>query len=102
MVGLLTLIKAMYYSTATLAGAFSGLIAYAVGKNLTTAETGRAPWRWLFIIKGVIGIGSGLIVLVLLPPFPDKMKNGKNWLFSREKIELAIQRSLSKYMFFPL
>ncbi|KAJ9136537.1 MFS general substrate transporter [Coniochaeta hoffmannii] len=85
----------MYYSTATLAGAFSGLIAYAVGKNLTTAETGRAPWRWLFIIEGVIGIGSGLIVLVLLPPFPDKMKNGKNWLFSREKIELAIQRSLT-------
>ncbi|OIW32824.1 MFS general substrate transporter [Coniochaeta ligniaria NRRL 30616] len=83
----------LYYSTATLAGAFSGLIAYAVGKNLTVTGTGRAPWRWLLIIEGVIGIGSGLVVMMLLPPFPDKMRNGKNWLFTRDEIELAIERS---------
>lgn len=83
----------LYYSTATLSGAFSGLIAYAIGKNLTKAETGRAPWRWLFIIEGVIGILSGLVIMVLLPPFPDKMKKGKNWLFTEEEIQLAIQRS---------
>ncbi|KAH8890617.1 retrograde regulation protein 2 [Thozetella sp. PMI_491] len=84
---------AIYFSTATLSGAFSGLIAYAIGKNLTLEATGRSPWQWLCIIEGVIAIGFGLIVIALLPPFPDRMKNGKNWLFSREEIELAIQRT---------
>lgn len=59
-------------------------------------ETGRAPWRWLFIIEGVIGIFSGIVILLLLPPFPDKMKKGKNWLFTEEEIQLAIKRFSSK------
>ncbi len=59
---------------------------------MTVAGTGKAPWHWLFIIEGVIAIVVGLIVLLLLPAFPDKMKGGKNWLFSKEEIELAIQR----------
>lgn len=90
--------QALYYSTATLAGAFSGLIAYAIGKHLTLHETGKEPWRWLFIIEGVIGISSGAIILLLLPSFPDKMKKGKNWLFTEEEIQLAIKRFCSNCM----
>ncbi|KAF3908925.1 hypothetical protein AA313_de0209828 [Arthrobotrys entomopaga] len=82
---------AIYYSTATLSGAFSGLIAYAIGKNL--AHSSRAPWQWLFIIEGLIGVGVGILILALFPSFPDKMKNGKNWLFTKEEIDLAKQRA---------
>ncbi|EPS45768.1 hypothetical protein H072_137 [Dactylellina haptotyla CBS 200.50] len=84
---------AIYYSTATLSGAFSGLIAYGIGKNMT--NTSRSPWQWLFLIEGLIAVGSGILVLALFPPFPDKMKNGENWLFTKEEIELAKERSKS-------
>lgn len=43
---------AIYFSAATLSGAFSGLIAYGIGNDLTLAATGREPWRWLFIVEG--------------------------------------------------
>lgn len=83
----------MYYSAATISGAFSGLIAYGVQTTLTTNATGRAPWRWLFIIEGVIAIAVGIMTWLLLPRFPDRMKNGKSWLFTKEEVELAIARS---------
>ncbi|KAF3923993.1 hypothetical protein ABW21_db0203285 [Orbilia brochopaga] len=84
---------ACYYSTATLSGAFSGLIAYGIGHNLKKSNTGHSPWEWLFIIEGVIGIFVGILVIILLPSFPDKMKNGRNWLFTVEEINLAKERS---------
>lgn len=74
------------------------MIAYAIGKNLNKENSGRSPWQWLFLIEGVIAIFVGLVVIILLPPFPDKMKNGKNWLFSKEEINLAIQRTSSEYL----
>ncbi|CAK7205473.1 hypothetical protein SEUCBS139899_008248 [Sporothrix eucalyptigena] len=86
---------AIYFSTATLSGAFSGLIAYAIGRNLTEATTGRAPWRWLFIIEGVIGIAVGLTIITLLPAFPDRMRKGYNWLFTKEEMDLAVRRASS-------
>ena len=88
--------KAVIFSLSTLSGAFSGLIAYAIGEKLTKANSGRSPWSWLLLIEGVIAIFAGLIVMVLLPPFPDRMRNGKNWLFSKEEINLAIQRTTSE------
>jgi hypothetical protein len=59
---------------------------------MTRAATGKDPWRWLFIIEGVMGICIGIFVMIMLPRFPDKMKNGKHWLFASQEIELAIQR----------
>ncbi|KAF3934705.1 hypothetical protein ABW20_dc0105747 [Dactylellina cionopaga] len=83
----------LFYSTATLSGAFSGLIAYGIGKDL--AHSSRSPWQWLFLIEGLIGVFIGLLVLTLFPSFPDKMKGGKNWLFTKEEIDLAKERSKS-------
>jgi hypothetical protein len=45
---------------------------------------------------GVIAIFVGVLVIILLPAFPDRMKNGKNWLFSKEEIEIVLQRTASK------
>ena len=65
---------AMNYSAATISGAFSGLIAYGVDRNLSMATTGRAPWRWLLIIDGSIAMGVGVLVWIMLPRFPDRLK----------------------------
>ncbi|KIW71768.1 hypothetical protein PV04_00005 [Phialophora macrospora] len=84
---------ALIFSTATLSGAFSGLIAYAIGEDLR--HSSRSPWSWLFLIEGVIAIFVGVVVIILLPVFPDRMKNGKNWLFTRDEISLALERTSS-------
>jgi hypothetical protein len=39
-----------------IAGAFNGIIAYGIEKDLTGVN-GWAPWRWLFLIEGMICLG---------------------------------------------
>jgi MFS family permease len=77
---------------ATVSGAFSGLIAYGVGKSLTLSNTGRQSWSWLFIIEGAMAMGVGIAIWLLLPAFPDKLKH-KHWLFTPTEIDLAKERS---------
>ncbi|OQV02109.1 hypothetical protein CLAIMM_07359 [Cladophialophora immunda] len=84
------------FSFSTLSGAFSGLIAYALGKRLNKENSGRSPWQWLFLIEGVIAVFAGLLVIILLPRFPDRIKHSKKprtWLFTEEEINLAVERS---------
>ncbi|OQV03400.1 hypothetical protein CLAIMM_08449 [Cladophialophora immunda] len=85
--------NAIIFSFATFAGAFSGLISYAVNSRLTVAKTGREPWRWLFIIEGSIAMFVGLLTVILLPSFADQMKHGKNWLFNKSDVRLLIERA---------
>lgn len=42
---------AFYFGMFALAGAFNGLLAYAIVKNLDGARGWRA-WRWIFVIEG--------------------------------------------------
>lgn len=42
---------AIFFGMSAIAGAFNGIIAYGIGKNLDGAR-GWAPWRWLFLIEG--------------------------------------------------
>ncbi|OAL28541.1 hypothetical protein AYO22_02735 [Fonsecaea multimorphosa] len=79
-----------FYSAATIAGGFSGLIAYAIQKNLNGA-LGHPSWYWLFIIEGAAGIFVGLLCWILLPPSPDQLKK-KHWIFTNDEIDLAINR----------
>ncbi|KAK5044952.1 hypothetical protein LTR84_010324 [Exophiala bonariae] len=87
--------SAIYYGAATISGAFSGLIAYAVQKSLTLERTGKEPWRWLFIIEGSMALFVGALVVIFLPRFPDQLRGRKHWLFTPEEVELAIQRMRS-------
>lgn len=88
---------AIYYGAATISGAFSGLIAYAIQKTLTLERTGKEPWRWLFIIEGSMALFVGALVLIILPRFPDQLRGRKHWLFTPEEVELAIQRMRCKF-----
>ncbi|OAA60323.1 Major facilitator superfamily domain, general substrate transporter [Niveomyces insectorum RCEF 264] len=82
----------IFYSASTIAGGFSGLIAYAVQKNLD-GKDGRPAWQWLFIIQGVAGVFVGLCCWFLLPPPPDQIKGKKHWIFTPEEIDVAITRA---------
>lgn len=89
----------VYYSAATISGAFSGFIAYAATRNLTKQSTGLEPWRWVFIIDGVVALVVGLLTLALLPAFPDvlRKKGKKHWLFTKEELDIACQRTACVY-----
>jgi MFS family permease len=73
------------------AGAFNGLIAYAVARDLGGVNSWQ-PWRWLFLIEGVLPMGWAFVVISLLPSTPEHLKViGR--LFSKDEKELIIKRS---------
>ncbi|PGH00204.1 hypothetical protein AJ80_09212 [Polytolypa hystricis UAMH7299] len=76
---------AIILASATLAGAFGGAIAYAVGHMNGTR--GLSAWRWLFILEGIPSCASAALVFFFLPDYPETA----HWLFPEEK-ELAKER----------
>ncbi|PGH06404.1 hypothetical protein GX51_02416 [Blastomyces parvus] len=76
---------AIILASATLAGAFGGAIAFAVGHMNGTR--GLSAWRWLFILEGIPSCASAVLVFFLLPDYPESAA----WLSPAEK-ELAKER----------
>ena len=60
---------AVFYIAASLSGAFSGLLAFAIQK--LDGRSGLAGWQWIFIIKGLIPVALSLIIWKLLPDSPE-------------------------------
>ena len=58
---------AAYTGFAGVAGAFSGLLAFAVQR----AHARIASWRLLFVVEGAPSIILGLVALALLPGRPE-------------------------------
>ncbi|ORY95291.1 high-affinity nicotinic acid transporter [Syncephalastrum racemosum] len=83
----LALRVALYFGASTIAGAFSGAIAYGVLKDLSGAH-GIAGWRWLFICEAAPTIGLGILSFFVLPNLPS---SASRWLTPAEK-ELAVRR----------
>ncbi|KAJ2781310.1 hypothetical protein GGI15_003254 [Coemansia interrupta] len=81
---------ALFYGTSTFAGAFGGLIAYGVAKNLT--HESLAPWQLLFIIEGIPTIFLGIITIFILPNSPETLER---WFVTPQEKKVAIQRSRS-------
>jgi hypothetical protein len=71
-----------------LAGAFNGLIAYGIVSNYSHKAPFEA-WQWLFLIEGVISVGYGVLVLIFLPPVPEKLK----WGFTQDEKRMAVIRT---------
>jgi MFS family permease len=76
----------VYISAAILSGAFGGLLAAVIVKNLEGVH-GIRGWRWLFIVEGAATIGIALIALFVLPDFPANSRR----LSEREK-HVAVAR----------
>ncbi|KAI0837111.1 putative pantothenate transporter [Hypoxylon sp. FL0890] len=79
---------AIVASMSTIAGAFNGLIAYAIVKDLDGANGWRA-WRWIFLIEGIAPIAFSFVVLFFLPSSPREV----NWGFSEAEKQHIIRRA---------
>jgi MFS family permease len=75
----------LFFSTATLAGAFGGILAYGIAHLDGTG--GLAGWQWIFIVEGGITVLVGIATYWLLPELPEKAK-----FLSPEERELVVQR----------
>ena len=60
----------VFYSGSLISGAFGNLIAAGILSGLNGAR-GMAAWQWLYIIEGSITVCIGLMIVVILPDFPD-------------------------------
>ncbi|KXL44021.1 hypothetical protein M433DRAFT_144625 [Acidomyces richmondensis BFW] len=72
-----------FFSSTTLAGAFGGLLAAAIGKM--DGVSGYAGWRWIFILEGCATVLFAVIFFFTLPNFPEESK----WLSEEEKAYVA-------------
>ncbi|KAF2663968.1 MFS general substrate transporter [Microthyrium microscopicum] len=69
----------MFFSSTSLAGAFGGLLASAIGKM--DGMRGYRGWRWIFILEGVLTCVVSLFFFFWLPNFPEESK----WLTEDER-----------------
>ena len=60
---------AMFFSAASVAGAFSGLLAFAIAKIDGVGALER--WRWIFILEGIATVVVVILSFWLVVDFPD-------------------------------
>ncbi|CAK1362917.1 putative transporter [Cercospora beticola] len=72
-----------FFSSTTLAGAFGGLLAAAIGKM--DGLQGYQGWRWIFILEGALTVAVSFLFFFLIPSFPEDAK----WLGDDEKAYVA-------------
>lgn len=68
-----------FFSSTSLAGAFGGLLASAIGKM--DYVRGYPAWRWIFILEGTLTCVVALLLFFLLPSFPEDAR----WLSGPER-----------------
>ncbi|KAF8838719.1 MFS general substrate transporter [Paxillus ammoniavirescens] len=78
---------ALFCGSATLAGAFSGLLAYAI--NFMSGDGGLEGWSWIFIIEGLGTVVVGFIAFLVMVDYPSTAK-----FLTAEERAFVIQRQL--------
>jgi MFS family permease len=70
-----------------MADVIGGFLAY--GLLHLRGVDGRAGWRWLFLIEGLITMIAGLLAFVLMPSSPTStaswFRGSKGWFSEREE-----------------
>lgn len=61
--------QALFFSAASIAGAFSGLLAFAISKMDGVA--GLEGWRWIFILEGIATVAVAIMAFFVLHDFPE-------------------------------
>lgn len=65
---------AAVFSSASLSGAFSGILASGIVKIKESSTQTRPGWSWIFIIEGLFTVIFGLASYVLLPRSPKTIR----------------------------
>lgn len=68
-----------FFSSTSLAGAFGGLLAAAIGRM--DGMRGYLGWRWIFILEGVLTCVVAIFFFFVIPCFPEDAK----WLNEDER-----------------
>jgi MFS family permease len=61
--------QALFFSAASVAGAFSGLLAYGIAHM--DGVGGLAGWRWIFILEGILTVIVAILAYFILFDFPE-------------------------------
>lgn len=61
--------QALFFSAASVAGAFSGLLAYGIAHM--DGVGGLGGWRWIFILEGILTVVVACLVYLMLYDFPE-------------------------------
>ena len=81
--------QGLFFSAASVAGAFSGLLAYAIAKM--DGVGGRTGWQWIFILEGILTVLVAFAAYFLLYDFPDTASfltvEEKAWVVHRLKYQ---------------
>ena len=81
-----------FFASTTLAGAFGGLLASAIGKM--DGIRGYLGWRWVFILEGLLTCVVSFAIFFAIPDFPEDAK----WLTEpeREYVRARLQEDQGK------
>ncbi|KAJ2928539.1 hypothetical protein H1R20_g8555, partial [Candolleomyces eurysporus] len=63
---------AYFFGAASMAGAFSGLLAYGIG--YMDGLRGLQGWSWIFIIEGAATVLAGIVAGIVMVDFPSTSK----------------------------
>jgi MFS family permease len=61
--------QALFFSAASIAGAFSGLLAFGISKM--NGVGGLEGWRWIFILEGILTVLVAILAYFTLHNFPE-------------------------------
>lgn len=64
--------QALFFSAASIAGAFSGLLAFGISKM--DGVGGLDGWRWIFILEGIATVLVAFVAFFCLHDFPETAK----------------------------
>ncbi|KAI5457516.1 major facilitator superfamily domain-containing protein [Mariannaea sp. PMI_226] len=85
--------QGLFYSGASLAGAFSGLLAYAIVKM--DGIGGYEGWRWIFIIEGLLTVVGAFVAFFVMFDFPETASfltdDEKAWAVYRLKYQGSLR-----------
>ncbi|KAJ4985202.1 major facilitator superfamily transporter [Stagonosporopsis vannaccii] len=77
--------QGMFYSGGSAAGAFSGLLAYAINKM--DGLGGYTGWRWIFLIEGAATVLVAFVAFAIISDIPETAKflteEERQWVMSR-------------------
>jgi len=82
--------QTLFFSAASIAGAFSGLLAFGISKM--DGIGGLEGWRWIFIFEGLLTCVIGIIAFILIVDFPEKAQNTWKFLTPTE-VQVMINRT---------
>ncbi|CAM6123429.1 unnamed protein product [Calypogeia fissa] len=69
--------NAVFYMIGSMAGSFSGILAYGIEQM--AGQAGLAGWRWIFIMAGIITCIAGMFGYFWIVDFPELA--AKSWRF---------------------